>query len=542
MLRRITFVILLSGCTENAEHVWFRSIGGIGNNSEYITWGTAHMTLVRRASVAYADGISKPSGMSRRSARIVSNRLLDQNRSLPDERGLSDWAWQWGQFISHDISLTEPLALAPEMFPIQVPMADPIFDPQATGTRMLPFTRSVYHAITGIGSGNPRQQINQVTSFLDASQVYGSETTREKRLRKNLGDQKELSAWLISSNDTNDDGEYLLPRNIFEAPNCNYGHPQPKHLYLSGDVRVNEVPGLIVLHTVFMREHNRLVQDLSVKWPRGTHDFLFEYARKIVGAQMQVITFQEFLPALLGPYAPGLEGTYDPSLNASISNEFSTVLFRFGHSMIPLQLQKVDEQNSTPISLYEAFFNPKLVARSTDLDSLSKGLAIHAAERVDLKIVGPLRNFLFQGTTGQGLDLAALNIQRGRDHGLPDYNTIRETYGLSRVRQFSEITHDELVQQGLKEVYGSVDDIDAWVGALAEDHLPGASLGPLMVKGMQDAFTRLRDGDRFWFERDPLLTHEEIESLKSTRLSDIIRRNTGASDLAVDLFKVASQG
>ncbi|MBI1860795.1 MAG: hypothetical protein HYR96_07755 [Deltaproteobacteria bacterium] len=115
---------------------------------------------------------------------------------------------------------------------------------------------------------------------------------------------------------------------------------------------------------------------------------------------------------------------------------------------------------------------------------------------------------------------------------------MRAAYGLPRVTEFSQITSNTTTQKTLKDLYGSTDNIDAWVGTLAEDHLPGASVGPLVAAGLIDAFTRLRDGDRFWFERDPVLTQSEVAELRATRLSTIVKRNTGATDLPNDLFHV----
>ena len=80
-----------------------------------------------------------------------------------------------------------------------------------------------------------------------------------------------------------------------------------------------------------------------------------------------------------------------------------------------------------------------------------------------------------------GLDLAAINIQRGRDHGLPDYNQARVDFGLAPVAVFSDITSDAAMQAELQSLYGSVNDVDVWIGALAEDHLPGAIVGELLT-------------------------------------------------------------
>ena len=125
-------------------------------------------------------------------------------------------------------------------------------------------------------------------------------------------------------------------------------------------------------------------------------------------------------------------------------------------------------------------------------------------------------------------DLAALNIQRGRDHGVGDYNTVRLAFGLSAVESFAEISSDPAVQQALMEAYGSVDDLDLWVAALAEDHVPGASVGETLQTIISNQFARLRAGDRFWFERDPFFSAnpELLEEVRSITLANVIRCNT----------------
>ncbi|MCA9211752.1 MAG: hypothetical protein KDB27_01710, partial [Planctomycetales bacterium] len=125
---------------------------------------------------------------------------------------------------------------------------------------------------------------------------------------------------------------------------------------------------------------------------------------------------------------------------------------------------------------------------------------------------------------GPGFDLAAINIQRGRDHGLPDFNTMRTAIGLAPLDDFSELTSDEELARMFEKVYGSPDNADPWMAMIAEDHLPGTMTGETMYAYLVDQFTRVRDGDRFYFEHalDPDLAAE----IKATRLSDIIERNT----------------
>ncbi|MFM8890717.1 MAG: peroxidase family protein, partial [Planctomycetia bacterium] len=183
--------------------------------------------------------------------------------------------------------------------------------------------------------------------------------------------------------------------------------------------------------------------------------------------------------------------------------------------------------------LKDAFFDPRPVSQ-LGIEPVLKYLASDRAQEIDTKAVDDVRNFLF-GQPGQGgFDLAALNIQRGRDHGLADYNSVRVAYGLPRVTSFAEITPDPEMQASLRQAYGSVDRIDLWVGGLAEKHLPGSSLGPTFTRILVDQFSRLRDGDRYWYQA--ALPPESLRMVRATTLSDVIRRNSGLKNLQPDVF------
>jgi hypothetical protein len=510
-----------------------RSYDGSGNNLANPMWGAAGTPLLRKASPAYADGILSPAGATRLGARDISNAVAAQLQLVPNSRQMSDWVFQWGQFIDHDLDLT--IGASPEEpFPIPIPAGDPIFDPTNTGTQIMPFNRSKYDPSSGTGVGNPRQQINEITSYIDGSMVYGSDESRATALRSMNGGRL-----LTSAGD-------LLPFNTMGLPNGTGGHPDPTLFFVAGDVRANEQVGLTAVHTLLLREHNRVADELAQENPGWTDEQIYQRARKIVGAEIQVITYQEFLPALLGPYAPGVHGSYDPQIDGSVANEFSTAFFRVGHTMLSHQLMRM-QNDGTPapgghIPLRDAFFQPVNIPTPADLDYLLKGLAMQQQQEVDNMIVDDVRNFLFGEPAAGGFDLAALNIQRGRDHGLPDYNSLRMAYGLTPVNTFEEISSDPTVQLLLESVYASVNDIDPWVGALAEDHLPGTGAGALIVAALVDQFTRSRDGDRFWYRNDPDFSAKTIAALEDMTLSRIIRLNSGITHLQANVFFVPEPG
>jgi peroxidase len=173
-------------------------------------------------------------------------------------------------------------------------------------------------------------------------------------------------------------------------------------------------------------------------------------------------------------------------------------------------------------------------------------LAVDTQQEIDTHIVDGVRNFLFgEPLAGAGEDLASLNIQRGRDHGLPDYNTIRVAFGLPALTSFNQITSDPQTQAALRAVYGTtggvdnVNLVDPWVGGLAEDHLPGMDVGPLIAASLIEQFTSVRDGDRFWFTRDSGLTSDELNFAENVTLADIIEDNTGLTNLQSNVFIAA---
>jgi hypothetical protein len=152
--------------------------------------------------------------------------------------------------------------------------------------------------------------------------------------------------------------------------------------------------------------------------------------------------------------------------------------------------------------------------------------------------VDSIRNELFGPPGSGGIDLIAVDIQRGRDLGLPSYNQSRLLYGLPAVTSFAQITSDPTVQAQLQKIYGSVDKIDVFVGGMAEDHVPGAMLGPLFEAIIKDQFTRTRAGDRFWYENGQF-TAPDLAQIRTMSLADIIKRNTGITGLPTNVFTTA---
>lgn len=490
-----------------------RAIDGKNNNVENPDWGSMDSQLLRKARPDYENGSWTPSGYNRPNVRDISNTVAAQKNPIFNEKSASDFIWQWGQFIDHDITLSDegrPL----EPFHIQIPTGDPEFDPQSTGTQQIILNRSIYDPATGTNSNNPRQQINQLTAFIDGSVVYGSDPIRAKALRANDGTGR------LKTSQGN-----LLPFNTSGLPN--FGGSGP-NLFVAGDIRANEQLGLTAMHTLFMREHNRLADRIHEASPRLSDDAIYEAARAWVGALIQVITYKEFLPVLLGRNALKPYNGYKREVNPGITTEFSTAAYRVGHTLLSPVLHRL-EKNGQPIPagnlpLREAFLVPSRLINEGGIEPLLRGLASNPAQEIDNYVIDDVRNFLF-GLPGEGgFDLISLNLQRGRDHGLPSYNDVRLAYGLSPAVSFADITKTREVQQRLESAYGSVELVDLWMGAVSEDHRGGAMVGELIYTILVDQFKRLRDGDRFFYLN--AFPTFEIKKLEETTLADIIRRNT----------------
>jgi len=499
----------------------FRTIDGSGNNPAHPDYGAAGTALLRSTTNGYADGLSAPGGASRPGARAVSNAVVAQTGSILNEVRASDWIWQWGQFLDHDFDLSGGASPA-EPFDIPVPTGDPFFDPFSSGTQVIELDRSLYT----VDGGGVRQQINEITAFIDASNVYGSDAVRAAELRTFSGGRLKTSA-----------GE-LLPFNTAGLPNA---PSSSSSFFLAGDVRSNEQIGLTATHTLFVREHNHWADAFS---SMGLGDeSAYQFARQIVGAELQAITYREFLPVLLGKHPVPPYTGYKPGVNPGIENAFSTAAYRVGHTMLSETLLRLDASLAPipagNISLASSFFNPQEIL-DHGIDPILRGLARQRAQRVDTRLVDPVRNFLFGPPGAGGFDLSSLNIQRGRDHGLPGYNQMRADYGLAPKASFAEVTSDAATAAALQSVYGDVNEIDAWVGALAEDHRPGAMVGELVRAVLRDQFTRVRDGDRFWYQN--ALTVPLQRFVERQTLARIIRRNTAVGDeLQANVFRVPSR-
>ncbi len=508
-----------------------RAIDGFNNNNSFPEWGAEGDELFHVTNPAFGDGISSMTGDERPNPRVISNTLFSQSEVIPDDQNLSDFVWSFGQFIDHEIilvdnDLREPLA-------ISIPQGDPVFSPQGAPIGMF---RSLGLLGSGTDEDNVRGYANGVTAYIDGSAIYGSDERRaswlrtyeQGKLKTSLGN---LLPWNTLTGEFNDPIDASSP--FMEDPIRNSN----KH-FVAGDVRANENPLLATLHTIFVREHNRLCDELLAEDSGLSDEEVYQQARRLVGGILQSIVYNEWLPAM-GLTLPAYNG-YRHEVNPQISNVFSAAAFRMGHTLINgniLRLSRYGEEiPGGHIILRDAFFNPLEINLAGGVEPYLRGMAVQVQQKLDCKVIDDVRNFLFGLPSQGGLDLAAININRGRERGLGDYNSIRVDLGLPRLSAISEVTSDVDDIETLESLYSSIDEIDPWVGMLAEEYMPGAMFGNTIMAIMEDQFQRLRDGDRFFFEGDDKLTNREKTIIRQTTLRDLIMRNTDIKIMQTNVF------
>jgi len=537
MLRQTLFLVCLCFCAGSsllAQNI--RTIDGTMNNLQEPNWGAAHGEIQHITTLSFSDGISAPTGANRPNPRIISNAIFAQDTIISDWMKLSDFTWVFGQFIDHDI--VESPNNPTESANIAINFVDPWMNPTGLFLSFIPMTRSMEMSGTGTSADNPRGYFNAITAWIDASAVYGSEHERADWLRTFSGGKLKTSTgnYLPFNTTTGELSDPIDP----DAPEMANENPFNDRLFVAGDIRANENPYLTAFHTVFVREHNRLCDVFAAENPGWGDEQLYQRARKYVGAYIQSIVYNEWLPAM-GINLPPYQG-YNPDLNPNISNVFATAAFRMGHTLLNSIIRRRDNDGAEipegDITLKAAFFNPLVVVNEGGIDPLFKGMSGQIQQNLDAKVVDDVRNFLFgpPGSGGGGLDLAAININRGRDRGLADFNTIRRDLGLTPYTSCSQICSDTTVVSRLENLYGSIDNVDAWVGMLAETHMSNALVGETIMEILKFQFGNLREGDRFFYENDPGLTADERDEIHQTRMRDILMRNTGIKVMQQNVF------
>ena len=373
---------------------------------------------------------------------------------------------QWGQFLDHDITLTPEheehdcchleFNATDNCFPIEVDTADSFYSIEDVSC--LEFTRSVAYCEE---NGGTRQQLNGITSFIDASNVYGSDEDTAAEIRSFIDGKL-----LVQTHD-------LLP--IIDEDGFE----------VAGDVRALEMPGLATMHTLFVREHNRLCDLIKAEKPDMEDEEVYQNARRILIAEYQSVVYGGYLPVVLGE--KNMDGltleedgsNYDDDAKPDMTNEFATAAYRFGHSMIQgiIQMFKTDNTGlAEQYQLHENFFNTENYYQNDGegMEQILMGLVTQPALAFDREATTEIANLLFpEEGASFGTDLLARNIQRGRDHGLPSFCCYYQLYDDDKhdcsdgwEKRYHYFSQDDWAL--LQTIYTDPNDIDLFTGGLAQ--------------------------------------------------------------------------
>ncbi|XP_035989817.1 eosinophil peroxidase isoform X2 [Fundulus heteroclitus] len=574
-------------CHNTANINKYRTATSVCNNLKNSRLGAANTPFTRWLPSEYDDDISQPKGWNRNRkfnnfllplVRQVSNNILSTtDAGVVNDTEYSHMVTLFGQWNDHDLTFTpsspsirsfsnglncdESCEHSEPCIPIPIPPGDPRIpsrpDTCIPAFRSAPACGTGYSAFNFGGESSKREQMNLLTAFLDLGQVYGS----DEKLALNLRDLTSDAGLLRVNTEFKDNGRELLPFHSLQVQTCatrrritNDPNAREVPCFIAGDARVDENIALTSIHTLFMREHNRLARQLKRLNPHWDSETLYQEARKIMGAYTQLFVFRDYLPHIVGPAAMrqqlGRYPGYNPNVDPSISNVFATAAYRFAHLAIQPFLFRLDanyrEHPRFPsVPLFKAFLAPWRVIFEGGVDPLLRGLLGGPAKLATQNhmMVDALRERLFQFIRNLALDLGSLNMQRGRDHGLPGYNAWRRFCGLSQPRNQAELAqvlgNSELARKML-QLYGTPENIDVWLGGVSEPFVPGGRVGPLFACLIATQFQRIREGDRLWWQNPGVFTVKQRQALSAVTLSRVICDNTGITAVPPDAFSLIS--
>ncbi|CAG2220542.1 PXDN [Mytilus edulis] len=538
-------------CDDNKRYA---SADGSCNNLDHPSWGVANSNQGRYVPAEYNDGFNEPRiygkyGTKLPEPRIISNMLFRPQKSTKLSQDLTILHMAWGQFMIHDVIKTpitkgvkgsdiqccdENAVNSPDCFSLLIPPNDPYF---SNDRRCLNFVRSLPgkpdEDLPGLLATKECPFSQRVSNFMRKPPI---ETEGCRTLAKG----PDTPCLVLSKGDYHD------------------------YCQKSGDKRVNVVPNLCALHNLFMRYHNRIAERLAqanfISW---SSDQLFEETRKIVTAILQHVTYNEYLPLVIGKKnmikyelfsaETGFDTVYNKMVDATVKNSLGAAAFRFGHSQITNFQSRMNSQyhrySETPIE--QTFNRPRMCTaqHGENIPDLLRWLFTDKSAEADRYFESGVRDKLFSKQQGKTLDLPAINIQRGRDHGLPGYNAFRRWcnlavgYSFGRRNTWSLSDHSYSNTRLLRKIYRHPDDIDLFVGGISENHLTDGVVGPTFACIIGRQFRDIKLGDRFWYENKFAVTGftlDQVNEIKKVKLSQVICEGSDVNSVQENALKAPS--
>uniref|UniRef100_A0A8V5HG52 NAD(P)H oxidase (H2O2-forming) n=1 Tax=Melopsittacus undulatus TaxID=13146 RepID=A0A8V5HG52_MELUD len=538
MVLSLTIVLLVTwnlGSAQKSISWEVQRYDGWYNNLLHHSRGSVGARLLRLLPANYADGVYQALQEPHvPNARQLSNAVARGPSGLPSRRNTTALAVFFGFHVLSDILGTEKPGCPAEFLNIHIPSGDLVFDPAGTGDVVLPFQRIHWAMETGQSPNSPREQTNEVTSWLDGSSIYGPLHSWSDALRSFSGGQLASGPGGRIPRET--DGRV----HMWKALDPSTGQGGPQGIYDLGSAWGNENRFVQAVSIAWFRYHNHLAAVLAQGHPTWSDEDLFQHTRKWVIATFQSIVLYEWLPTLLGTQVPEYKG-YQQHLDPSLSPEFVAAAGQFLATMVPpgvwgCSMSLPPGEESPALAISPQSTRPQQ-AKEVDVDNLLLGMSSQVAEREDNIVVEDLQDYWYGPLKYSRTDYVASCLQRGRDLGLPTYNQARERFGLKPVQNWSDFA-PYLERQVLEKVAALYANNTAGL-----ELLPGGMLeadGSLFSAIILDQFVRLRDGDRFWFEntKNGLFTVEETRKIRNTTFHDVLAAVTYAdpTDLQPHVF------
>lgn len=400
--------------------------------------------------------------------------------------------------------------------PFEIPPGDKYFSKMKPQPRCHNFIRTqpIFKDNCTVSSA---EQVNYPSHFIDLSVIYPLTQEKLAMLRSFSGG---MFKW--------DDNMIMVKKENCES-NC----------YFLGDFRAAGFASLAAIHSIFMRLHNMVAMDLAKVNPQWNDDMLFYEARKITIGIYQHIVYTEYVPSMLGQpsFAVAGDGDYDNNMDPRTLNEFSNTAFRYLHIYTP-----------DKINIYNK--NMDVVMSSP----LSKVMAEMPASLLETNYEDVVRGFFMQGVplTGHGvevlnrlfggLDLIAVDIQRGRDHGFPPYWKYREMCGLPPIRRWGDLL-GSMTRPNinlLKQLYTTVMDIDLYVGASLELKATGSTMGQTFSCISKLQFLRYKRGDRFFYSHKGVFSEGQLMEIRKMTFANLLCYTTRIDNVPMMAFYTPS--
>ncbi|KAI3386572.1 hypothetical protein SNEBB_009488 [Seison nebaliae] len=557
----------------------YRSLDGKCNNllPAHNWYGVVHTPMLRAAKPAYTVVQTQLNGP----------RRTDENDYLPNSRDItlavfandqtfsqkdSHLFVSFGQLLSHDVTVAEhsfgragffrgkdkcPCQVKDEKLVSAECMSIPIgskddFFPKKDCQHLNRAKEAQYkNSLCPFAKNkkNPKNVLNGVTHYLDLSIVYGSNLETNSAL---VGEDSEMEVSYVKENNTAITNQ-LMPDYAGSDHLCEEMKTNTT-CFSAGDERNSETLGLNSLHTILVRNHNHIVRELKKVEVVKSEKELYELARKINIGQFSTIVYGEWLPNLLGDQVMTVfdlklqseekffEG-YSDQVDPRMSIELNSAAFRMGHTMLrgDLTLRDNDYDILDTVELDRTFFNTKIQRSENGIENILFGLLRDRAalSKLSIPVAMHSRLFAIYGENDEVLsahDIASIDVERGRDAGLKGYTHYlnscqKRIYGDEGryVETYDDLEDEFIIHKNnldiMKSVYKKLDDVDLFVGGLAESHMPGGSIGPTFACIFGDAFERMKKGDRFYFEIDDSLTgftQEQLTSVKKMSMSKML--------------------